>query len=90
MTKIAIQGENDGAVISLLQAPYDAIRAVLASDSLWAFNILTATYGSDSNQLIEDIYWFGLPSFPSASHKSLASSGSWPATSPSMPSASNT
>lgn len=55
MTKIAIQGENDGAVISLLQAPYDAIRAVLASDSLWAFNILTATYGSDSNQLIEDI-----------------------------------
>lgn len=53
MTRLAIQGENDGAMMHLLSF-FQGIHAVLASDSLWAFNILTATYGSDSNPAIDN------------------------------------
>lgn len=52
MTKLAIQGRNEGALIHLFSSSR-AIRAVLASDSLWAFDVLTAAHGSDSDRYIE-------------------------------------
>lgn len=52
MTTLAIQGRNEGVLIHLFSFP-QGIRAVLASDSLWAFNVLTAAHGSDSDRYIE-------------------------------------
>lgn len=52
MTTLAIQGRNERALIHLCSST-KGIRAVLASDSLWAFNVLTAAYGSDSDGYIE-------------------------------------
>jgi hypothetical protein len=42
LTRLAIQGNNEGAMIHLLRFR-EGTRAVLASASLWAFDILTAT-----------------------------------------------
>jgi len=53
LTRLAIQGENEGAMIHLL--PLDGIRAVLASDSLWAFDTLAVIQASNLHPRIAEM-----------------------------------